>query len=100
MMMGKHRCGVHKLSIILLVIGGLNWGLISIDPSWNLVGMLFGAWPMVVRVVYALVGLAALSKIAHMFGMCGSCNKMMSDCKDGTCEMHGGAKGPAMQGKM
>jgi len=47
------------LTLVLVVIGGLNWGLISIDPSWNLVALLFGAtiWA---SVVYALVGLSAL----------------------------------------
>lgn len=47
------------LTLVLVVIGGLNWGLISIDSSWNLVALLFGAtiWA---SVVYALVGLSAL----------------------------------------
>lgn len=47
------------LTLILVVIGGLNWGLISLDPAWNLVALLFGTtiWA---SVVYALVGLSAL----------------------------------------
>ncbi len=47
------------LTLILLVIGGLNWGLISLDSTWNLVALLFGTtiWA---SVVYALVGLSAL----------------------------------------
>ncbi len=45
---------------ILLVIGGLNWGLIAINPAWNVVNMLLGSWPGVERTVYGLVGLSAL----------------------------------------
>lgn len=42
----------------LLVIGGLNWGLVALN--WNLVESLLGAWPMLVQLVYILVGLSAL----------------------------------------
>jgi uncharacterized membrane protein YuzA (DUF378 family) len=101
MMMGKHTCSLCKISGILLVIGGLNWGLVGI-LEWNLVEELLGGWPMVVRIVYALVGISALAAIGHWCGMCGACKKLAGDCKDGKCEMHGGMapKGPAMEGKM
>ena len=47
------------LAAVLLVIGGLNWGLVG---AWglDLVGTLFGAMSSPSRVVYALVGAAAL----------------------------------------
>ena len=50
---------LHMVAFVLLIVGGLNWGL-SAAFSWNVVNMLLGSWPMVERVVYILVGLAAL----------------------------------------
>lgn len=46
-----------KISKWLVVIGAANWGLIGLF-NFNLVSFLFGSWPVVVRVVYILVGLA------------------------------------------
>ncbi len=56
-------------AFILLVVGGVNWGLIAVNPSWNVVEMLLGSWPMLARVVYALVGLSALYSLYHAFTM-------------------------------
>ena len=48
-----------KLALIILVIGGLNWGLIGLF-QYDLVAWLFGGVGAVVsRVVYVLVALAA-----------------------------------------
>jgi uncharacterized membrane protein YuzA (DUF378 family) len=44
---------------VLLVIGGLNWGIVGVTGS-DLVGTLFGELSPVSRGVYILVGLAAL----------------------------------------
>ena len=43
----------------LLVIGGLNWGLVGFF-NFDLGAAIFGAGSSVARVVYALVGLSAL----------------------------------------
>ena len=51
------------ISMALLIIGGLNWGLIAINSNWDLVKSLFpntGAQEVVRRIIYGLVGLAAL----------------------------------------
>lgn len=48
------------VTMILVVVGGINWGLVGLSPSWNVVEMIFGAWPMVLRLVYVLVGLSAV----------------------------------------
>lgn len=49
---------------ILVIIGGLNWGLIAIGywmgQDWNVVKLLVGSWPIVENLVYLLVGLSAL----------------------------------------
>lgn len=46
-----------KISKWLVVIGAANWGLIGLF-NFNLVSFLFGSWPIVVRVVYIMVGIA------------------------------------------
>ena len=47
------------VAFALLVVGGLNWGLVGFF-NFDLVAAIFGAGTPVSRVVYALVGLAAL----------------------------------------
>jgi len=49
---------LEMIAFILLVVGGLNWGLTAF--GYNVVEMIFGAWPAVVKVVYILVGLSAI----------------------------------------
>lgn len=47
-----------KVAYVLVVVGGLNWGLIAFF-DYNLVTELFGSSEDVVRVIYGAVGLAA-----------------------------------------
>ena len=47
------------LVAILLVIGGLNWGLVGFF-GFDLVAYLFGGMEFVGRIIYGLVGLSAL----------------------------------------
>lgn len=68
--------GMHKLAFLLLVVGGLNWGLVGLF-DFNLVGVLFGAWPLVEKVVYILVGLAAVSEVASHMDICRECSMEM-----------------------
>jgi len=58
---------LDMIATILLIVGGLNWGLVAINSSWNVVEMLLGSWPILVTVVYGLVGLSALYSIYSMF---------------------------------
>ncbi len=44
---------------ILLVIGGLNWGLVGIF-GFDLVAAIFGQMSVLSRIVYILVGISAL----------------------------------------
>lgn len=48
----------------LLVIGGLNWGLVAVGyflgQNLNVVNLILGSWPLVENVVYLVVGLAAV----------------------------------------
>ncbi len=47
------------IAAVLLVVGGLNWGVVALTGS-DLVGALLGNLSPASRVVYLLVGLAAL----------------------------------------
>jgi uncharacterized protein len=44
---------------VLLIVGGLNWGLVGF-AGFDLVAALLGPMSVLSRVVYALVGLAAV----------------------------------------
>jgi uncharacterized membrane protein YuzA (DUF378 family) len=47
------------LAYLLVVVGGLNWGLVGL-MDLNLVEMLLGSVPVLEQVVYVLVGLSAV----------------------------------------
>lgn len=64
--------GLHNAAFILLVVGGLNWGLSAL--GWNVVNMILGSWPVVEQIVYILVGLAAVYEVATHKGNCKACN--------------------------
>ncbi len=51
------------LAFILVFIGALNWALVGLF-SFNLVGAIFGGLSTVSRIIYVLVGLAALYLLA------------------------------------
>jgi uncharacterized membrane protein YuzA (DUF378 family) len=56
------------LAAVLVAVGGLNWGLIAIgefDLVATLVGLDFGETNAVSRIVYGLVGLAAVYQVAQ-----------------------------------
>lgn len=58
---------MDKIALVLAIIGGLNWGLVGIF-KFDLVAFLFGGQTASVsRVVYTLVGLAAIWCISLLF---------------------------------
>lgn len=46
------------IALILLIVGGLNWGLVAFN--WNLVDSIFGMGSTLSMIIYGLVGLSAL----------------------------------------
>jgi uncharacterized protein len=62
--MGKMKF-LDWLAIVLLVIGGLNWGLVGAF-NFNLVSWIFGAG-LFTRIVYGLVGISALYSIWTLY---------------------------------
>lgn len=61
------------VAFILLVVGGLNWGLTAFN--YNVVNMLLGNWPMVEKIVYILVGLSAIYEIVTHKRNCRMCGQ-------------------------
>lgn len=47
------------IAIILVIIGGLNWGLVGLF-NFDLVAAIFGFMSSLSRIVYTLVGLSAI----------------------------------------
>jgi uncharacterized membrane protein YuzA (DUF378 family) len=67
----KENKVLKKLDVVaaaLVVIGGLNWGLVGLFEfdlvAW-VVGLQFGETNAVSRVIYGLVGLAAVYQLAQ-----------------------------------
>lgn len=58
----KRLGAMDWLAMTLLIVGGLNWGLVGLF-NFDLVATLFGEMSAVSRVVYTLVGLSALYSI-------------------------------------
>ena len=58
---------IDRIALALAIIGGLNWGLIGLFRL-DLVAYLFGGQTALLsRIVYTLVGLAAIWCISLMF---------------------------------
>ena len=59
------------LATVLLLVGGLNWGLVALAQfdlvAW-IFGLEFGQTNVASRIVYGLVGLAAVYGIASLVG--------------------------------
>lgn len=54
-----HWNAIDWLAMVLMVIGGVNWGLVG-TMGLDLVALLLGDMSLASRVVYALVGLAGV----------------------------------------
>jgi len=54
--------GLYWICLVLIIVGALNWGLVGLF-HFDLVAFIFGAMSILSRVVYTIVGLAALVMI-------------------------------------
>ena len=58
---------IDKISLILVIIGAINWGSIGLF-KFDIVGWIFGGQDAIVsRVIYVIVGLCALWCISLLF---------------------------------
>lgn len=62
----KPKNTVEWVVWVLLVVGALNWGLVG-AANFNLVDTVFGAGSLLAKVVYVVVGLAALYALYGAF---------------------------------
>jgi uncharacterized membrane protein YuzA (DUF378 family) len=69
---------LHMVAFILLVVGGLNWGLVGLGDfagaNWNLVNLLLGSWPSIEWTVYVLVGISAVWLLITHKKSCKECS--------------------------
>ena len=61
-----HNKTINLIALILLIIGGLNWGLVGIF-QFDLVAAIFGPLSVVSRIIYTLVGISAIYGIFAFF---------------------------------
>ncbi len=62
---------MHKIAFVLLIIGGLNWGLTGVINGWDLANYVGSTLAMV---IYILVGVSAIFEIFSHKGLCRNCN--------------------------
>ena len=63
---------LHTIAFTLLIVGGLNWGVWALF-GWD-IGQLFGGMDaMASKIIYVLVGLAAIYEVATHKGRCKNC---------------------------
>lgn len=58
---------IMRLSVLLLIVGGLNWGSVGAFGK-DLVAGLLGTRSLAARAIYVAVGLAAVYVAANYFG--------------------------------
>jgi uncharacterized membrane protein YuzA (DUF378 family) len=78
----NHKCGVAKIAWFLVIVGGLNWGLVGVGQlmgsNLNIVNLLLGSYPMVESIIYLVVGICTLVSI---FGCpCKFCKEGCREC--------------------
>ena len=93
--MCKKGCSLACIAKILVLIGGLNWGLIGIGgfvgSDWNIVNLLLGGVPALEWIIYVLVGLGAL-KLCFSKSCCSD-----RKCSGGSCGTDAGSTGGSTQ---
>ncbi len=61
----------YVIALILIIIGGINWGLVGVF-DFNLVAAIFGKSSFIARVIYTIIGIAALWVMVYMIARKGS----------------------------
>lgn len=92
----KGGCTMSMIAKILVIVGGVNWGLIGLGMllgtvgGWNVLNMIFGSVPVLEGIIYVLVGISAVMMI---FGCkCGKCmSGVCASCADPDTNKVGGS---------
>ena len=53
---------LNLITMLLIIIGGIDLGLLGLF-GWDLLTLVFGFSPILVRIVYVIIGLSALWQI-------------------------------------
>ena len=72
-MSGSNKA-LHMISFILLIVGGLNWGLFALFNT-DVGAWLGGMTSTVAKVIYVLVALAAIYEAIFYSARCKDCKK-------------------------
>jgi len=71
---------LHGIAFVLVIIGGLNWGLVALGSymasNWNIVNLILGSISWLENLVYLVVGLSALLLIFSKKSCCNSAPAM------------------------
>jgi len=62
--MFMEKTAVDWVALVLVIVGGLNWGLVGAF-GFDLVAAIFGTMSILARIVYSLVGVAAIYTIYY-----------------------------------
>lgn len=82
----KGHGSLHTITWILVIIGGLNWLLLGLF-NWD-IGMIFGGMSSVIsKIIYILVGLAAVYELTMHKKLCKECEKMGSSMPSSPANM-------------
>lgn len=57
---------LNLTTLVLVVIGGLNWGLVGLF-NWDLVAAIFGDASLISRLIYTVVGLSAIWQLFPLY---------------------------------
>jgi hypothetical protein len=58
------KSALDWIALVLVIVGGLNWGLVGL-LNFDLVATLFGSIAILQKLVYILVGIAAVYMIYY-----------------------------------
>jgi len=61
----KKLSALDWIALILMIVGGLNWGLVGAF-GFDLVAAIFGAMSLIAKIIYILVGLSAIYYIFNL----------------------------------
>lgn len=64
---------LHMVTFLLVIIGGVNWGLVGLF-NLNLVTVILGGFPGLEQLVYVLVGVSAVYLVATHMNDCKVCS--------------------------
>lgn len=86
------KCAPALIGKILLIIGGINWGLVGVGilmgSDWNIVHKVLGAMPNFEAIVYIIIGVVAVIKI---FGCrCKKCMIVSNSSDTNSSKVEGG----------